>query len=102
MLYRYQVKILEEAVARGESSSWVTATRCEIVMVPTRIGRWFGCQLRRGIAHLAKSRAGDWGWWWNNTSRRVEERIERLIEAAPIETIEDMPVELLLEEGRKP
>ena len=102
MLYRYQVKVLEESVARGESdNSWATATRCEIVMVPTRIGRWLGCQLRRGVAHLGKSRADSWHWWWSNTGRRVEARIVRMIEAAPIETIEDMPVELLLEEGRK-
>lgn len=98
MLYRYQVKFRGKAAAR--SGKWTIPTFCEIIMVPTKIGRWLGCQLRRGTARRAQDEDNQWSWWWTNTDRYVGSRIESMIEAAPIDTIEDMPIELLLEEGR--
>ena len=97
MLYRYQVKFRGKLTKTGRAA---TPSVCEITMVPTKLGRWLGCQLRRGTALRARDDRNEWHWWWTATDRYVGERIERLIEAAPIDTIEDMPVELLLEEGR--
>jgi hypothetical protein len=100
MLYRYQIKFRVKALTfNSKSGKWATPAFCEITMVPTKLGRWLGCQLRRGIGRRADDDDdGQWHWWWANTDRYVGRRLERLIEAAPIDTIEDMPIELLLEE----
>lgn len=98
MLYRYQIKF--RGKASRKSQKWAPPEICEITMVPTRLGRWLGCQIRRGVASRAQDEEDRWCWWWIATERWVGTRIERLIEAAPIDTIEDMPIELLLEEGR--
>lgn len=101
MLYRYQIKFVAKGTARTKKGhTWTTPVRCEITMIPTKLGRLLGCQLRRGTAHRAKNQMDEWCWWWINTDRHVGWRVERMIEAAPIETIEDMPIELLLEEGK--
>ncbi len=109
MLYRYQIKFRGK-VTKRKGGKWATPEFCEITMIPTKLGRWFGCQLRRGTARRAEATVWDeereenvddgWRWWWITTERWVGWRIERMIEAAPIDTIEDMPIELLLEEGK--
>lgn len=90
MLYQVQVKAM-------------SATRVEITFVPTWLGRLLKRPTRRGIAHRARSRGGDIGWWWNATLRHVSRHVESYIEAAPLLAIEDMTVEqLLLEEPPVP
>lgn len=55
--------------------------------------------MRRGLAHRAKDGDGDWYWWWVTTDRYVGRRVERCIEAAPMPSVEELPIELLLGEG---
>lgn len=78
---------------------YLTKRKVEISMIPNRLGRFLRRNTRVGIAHRARSNEGDWAFFWIATDRHVGDYIERYIEAAPIISIEDMPIELLLKEG---
>jgi hypothetical protein len=80
---------------------YLKPNRVEISMIPTWLGRRMRRSIRTGTAEKAKGR-GRWPeihWWWSATDRYVGDYIERYIEAAPIMSLEEMPVELLLQEG---
>jgi len=81
---------------------YISKRRVEVTLIPTKIGRWIGLEIRRGLAERAKNSEGEFFWWWATTDRYVGRRIERCIEAAPIPSIEEMPIELLLGEGDVP
>lgn len=95
-----------EALFYNVQVKTLSATRVEITLVPSKIGRWFRRRARRGIAYRARERdyKDDYGklvrgsicWWWVATSRHVGWYVERNIEAAPMLSIEDMSVEQLL------
>lgn len=79
---------------------YLSKRKAEITLIPTKLGRVFGLEVRRGL--VARLRADDearWFWWWVTTERYVGRRIERCIEAAPMPGIEELPIELLLGEG---
>jgi hypothetical protein len=78
---------------------YLSKSRVEVTFVPTKLGRWLGVEVRRGLARRARDRENDWCWWWIMTDRYVGRRVERCIEAAPLPGIEELPIELLLGDG---
>lgn len=86
LLYQIQVRYL-------------TKRKVEITLVPNKLGRWLRRSVRTGVAKKAPSNEGEQCWWWQATDRHVGDYIEKYIEAAPVLSIEDMPIELLLKEG---
>lgn len=86
LLYQIQVRYLTER-------------KVEIALVPNWLGRMLHRSVRVGIATRHKDGGGDQCWWWKTTTRYVGDHIERYIETAPVLSIEDMPIEMLLKEG---
>jgi hypothetical protein len=86
LLYQIQVRYL-------------TKRKVEITLVPNKLGRWLRRSVRTGVAKKGQSNEGEQCWWWQATDRHVGDYIEKYIEAAPVLSIEDMPIELLLKEG---
>lgn len=81
---------------------FLSRTRCTITLTPNRLGRLFRRRVRIGVAFKARdTEDGTMNWWWRATDRHVGSYIERYIEVAPMMTIEEMPVEMLLGEGDK-
>ena len=80
---------------------YISKKRVEITLLPTWLGRVLGRVVRTGLASRDRDDVGVIHWWWTTTDRHVGMYIERHIEAAPLMTIEEMPIELLLQEGRE-
>lgn len=83
---------------------YLKKSRVEVTLIPTKLGRLLGIEIRRGIAARVRSddpehELGAWMWWWIATERYVGRRIERCIEAVPMPSVEELPIELLLGEG---
>lgn len=81
----------------------LSAKRVEITLKPTWLGRLLRRPVRAGTAVRCKSidtygAANGIGWFWSATDRWVGAHAERYIEAAPLLSIEDIPVEKLLAE----
>lgn len=94
---------------------WIDKKTCEVTLIPGRIGRWFGAETRVGVAYrsyydgTAEDENGESYSYrevifrWKTTSRYVGWRVMRAIEAAPVQSIDDMTVEqLLLDDSSKP
>jgi len=77
----------------------LTRWKVEITLIPSWLGRRLRRSIRVGIAKRARSNTDDWCWWWQATDRHVGDYIEKYIEATPVLSLEEMPVELLLKEG---
>lgn len=90
LLYNIKVKYLKPS-------------QVEISMIPNWLGRMLRRSIRTGTAHRGWSQGRKRDrllrWWWDATDRFVGNYIERYIEAAPVMSLEDMPVELLLKDG---
>lgn len=79
---------------------YISKSRVEVTFIPTKLGRWLGVEVRRGVARRAcDDEFNEWCWWWVTTERYVGRRVERCIEASPIPGVEEMPIELLLGDG---
>ena len=79
---------------------YISKSRVEVTFIPTKLGRWLGVEVRRGVARRARDdEFNTWCWWWVTTERYVGRRVERCIEASPIPGVEEMPIELLLGDG---
>jgi hypothetical protein len=78
---------------------YLTRRRVEISLIPNWLGKKLRRSIRVGQAIRASNTEGEMCWWWKATDRHVGDYIERYIEAAPVLSLEDMPVELLLQEG---
>lgn len=77
----------------------LTRRKVEISLIPNWLGRRLRRSIRVGIAKRGESLSGDQCWWWIATDRHVGDYIEQYIEAAPVMSLEEMPIELLLKEG---
>jgi len=93
---------------------WIDKKTCEVTLIPGRIARWFGAETRVGIAYRSyyDATASDENgesyeyreviFRWKTTDRYVGWRVTSAIEAAPVQTIDDMTVEqLLLDDSSK-
>lgn len=79
---------------------YISKSRVEVTFIPTKLGRWLGGEVRRGMARRARDYdENEWCWWWVTTDRYVGRRVEHCIEAAPMPGIEELPIELLLGDG---
>jgi hypothetical protein len=84
------------------SVQFLSKTRCKITLTPNRLGRIFRRRVRSGVAFKGRDDEDDtMCWWWQATGRYVGSYIERYIEASPLMTIEEMPIEMLLGDGGK-
>lgn len=94
---------------------WIDKKTCEVTLIPGRIARWFGAEMRVGVAYrsyfdgTAEDENGESYNYrevvfrWKTTGRYVGWRVMRAIEAAPVQSIDDMTVEqLLLDDPSKP
>src|ERR1700688_4775737 len=87
---------------------WIDKKTCEVTLLPGRVARWFGDEMRGGVAcrsyydGASEDENGESYSYrevifrWKTTSRYVGWRVMRAIDAAPVQSIDDMTVEQLL------
>jgi len=87
---------------------WIDEKTCEVTLIPGRVGHWFGAEARVGVAYrsyydtTAENEDGESYSYrevifrWKTTERYVGRRVMRAIEAAPVQSIDDMTLEQLL------
>jgi hypothetical protein len=81
-----------------------TKKTCEVTLIPGRVARWFGAETRIGIAYRSHYDTEDEDgenyrevvFRWKTTGRYVGWGVMRAIEAAPVQSLDDMTVEQLL------
>jgi hypothetical protein len=95
---------------------WLNKKRCTVTLIPSWLGRMFGSETRQGIAYRSTYRmvaldvdgnetdeiTEHTAYYWETTNRYVGWRVMRAIEAAPLQSVDEMSVEqLLLEPGKQ-